>query len=190
LGTAVYSGCRMGELLALRWTDVDLERGSLAVRRTLIRVEEHRGVFGEPKTARSRRTVTLPAEAVDALRAHKVRQNTHRLQVPGYASGDLAFATGAGTPPNSGYITRAFKRALDRAELPRSIRFHDLRHFAGSLMLSAGIHPKVASERLGHASVAITLDLYSHVLEGLDRDAADKVQDALRGKTSLSGGHR
>ena len=94
---------------------------------------------------------------------------------------DLVFATQIGTPLGHRNVQRDFKKALARAGLPASIRFHDLRHFAATTMLAAGVHPKVASERLGHSQVGITLDLYSHVVEGLDADAAERIERAIRG---------
>jgi integrase len=111
-----------------------------------------------------------------------VRQEQDRGTLnPDYADYNLVFATRAGTPLRARNVQRDFKLALKRAGLERRIRFHDLRHFAATLMLSAGVHPKVASERLGHSTIGITLDLYSHVVESLDIDAAERMQRAIRG---------
>jgi integrase len=179
---AVYTGCREGELLALQWSDIDLDSGELSVRRTLARVKAGVPQFGEPKTNLSRRNIALPPEAVDALRKWRVQQNEERLVLgPDYADYGLVFSTQIGTALMPRNVIRSFKAALARAGLPRQIRIHDLRHFAATLMLAAGVHPKVASERLGHSQIGITLDLYSHAVKGLDVDAAERMQRALRG---------
>jgi len=184
---AVYSGCREGELLALQWHDVNLEHGSIAVRRTLISAKGGVPQFGDPKTSRSRRTVMLPSEAIAALRLQQARQNEdrHILGVD-YASYDLVFASRTGTPLMSRNVIRAFKATLARAGLSSDTRIHDLRHAAATLMLSAGVHPKVVSERLGHSTIGITMDLYTHSVEGLDVDAAARMQRAVRGDVSTT----
>jgi integrase len=157
---AVYTGARQGELLGLQWQDVDLVRGTITIQRTLLQSTKG-GVpaYAPPKTKRSRRTVTLPAEAVSALRTHRQRQLADRVLLgPDYAPYDLVFATSLGTPYGARNIGTYFKRVLVRAGLPSSIRFHDLRHGAATTMLAAGVPLKVASERLGHATTAITAD--------------------------------
>jgi integrase len=177
---AAYSGCRKGELLGLKWSDVDFARGTLTLRRGLTAVKNNEPIFSELKTDRSRRVVTLPSDAVDALRQHQARQAEHREKHGvNYAPYGLVFATEIGTPLTSSVVSKRFKTALARVNLPRETRVHDLRHFAATLMLAAGVHPKVASERLGHSTIAITLDLYTHAVEGLDRDAAEKMQEAM-----------
>jgi integrase len=177
---AVYSGCRLGELLALQWGDADLEQGTITIRRTLERVDGTTPVYGEPKTNRSRRTVALPTVAMDGLRRWRARQNEERLAVGAdFAGYGLVFSTELGTPLSGRNAHRLFKLALARAGLPSTVRVHDLRHFAATLMLSAGVHPKIASERLGHSTVGITLDLYSHAVQGLDVDAAERMARAM-----------
>jgi integrase len=186
---AVFSGCREGELLGLRWADVDLARGTLAVRRTLVDARGGAPRFGEPKTSRSRRTVTLPEEAVAALRAQRESQERERRRLgPDYAGYGLVFASHLGTPLLARNVIRSFKAALARAGLPSRYRVHDLRHAAATLMLAAGVHPKVASARLGHSTVGLTLDLYTHSVEGLDADAAERIQRAVRGPQPPEGG--
>jgi len=181
----VYSGCRLGELLALHWSDVALDRCSITIRRTLERVTGTTPVYGEPKTSRSRRTVVLPAVAIDGLRSWKADQNVERLATgENYASYGLVFCIEIGTPLSGRNAHRFFKLALARAGLPSSVRVHDLRHFAATLMLSAGVHPKIASERLGHSTVGITLDLYSHAVQGLDADAAERMAKAMEASRS------
>jgi integrase len=169
---AVTTGLRQGELLGLQWGDVDWQGQSLSVRRQLI---ENNGRFelAEPKTTAARRKVELPSMAVEALERHRVRLGA----VP--HSTKLIFTDSQGGPVRkSNLVRRSFKPLLERARLP-DIRFHDLRHTAASLALALDIHPKVISERLGHASVGITLDLYSHVLPSLQREAADRLDSLL-----------
>lgn len=181
---ALFSGLRRGELLALRWKDVDFEEGTVTVRQGL---QETRGElqpgkryrptileFKEPKTPKSRRTVTLDARAMASLKSHKAKQNSIRLRLEGgYAEDlDLVFCADDGKPLKPDTVSKRFAAAVKRVEIP-SIRFHDLRHSHATQLLRAGVHFKVVSERLGHASVAITLDRYSHVLPGMDRTAAD-----------------
>jgi len=142
------------------------------VQQTLERAGRHPR-FGTPKTARSRRTVPLPAELVALLRAWKAQQNQERLLLgPAYRDYGLVFPLPDGGPIDYHNLSRRdFARLTAQAGLPR-IRFHDLRHAHASLLLGANVHPKVVSERLGHASIGITLDLYSHVAAPLQRDAA------------------
>jgi integrase len=179
---AVYSGCREGELLGLRWEDVDLKGRALSVRRTL--VDAHGGVprFGEPKTRGSRRTLALPSEALEALQEQRRQQEgDRRAGGPDYAPYELVFASRLGTPLLARNVIRSFKAAVARAGLPSDLRIHDLRHASATLMLAAGVHPKVAAARLGHSAVGITLDLYTHSVAGLDSDAAERIQRAVRG---------
>jgi integrase len=185
--TAVYTGCRKGELLGLRWGDVNLDKGTLTVRRALI--DSRGGVprYAEPKSAQSRRTVSLPADAVLALRAHRDRQNFERQRLEeGWSDYGLVFASEIGTPLDQGNVTRRFKAALSRARLPLSIRFHDLRHASATAMLEAGIHPKAASARLGHSQIGITMDLYAHVMQEMDAVAAEKLGSVLRRSRAAS----
>ena len=186
---ALTTGMREGELLALRWRDVDLDKleaGELQVRGTLVYVPGDGHHIGPPKTARSRRRIDLDPEAVAALRRHKARQAQERLAAGavwahGAVAPDLVFCNEIGGPLDAvGLLRNRFHPLLERAGLPR-IRFHDLRHTAATLMLLQGINPKVVSERLGHASVAITLDRYSHVLPSMQRDAAKVLGRALFG---------
>lgn len=180
---AVYSGLRQGELLGLKWEDVDLDTGALTVRRILSRVRGAAGtepIFGEPKTKKSRRTVAVPAEAAQTLRMHRVQQSLERLAAgPAWAGYDLVFSTHLGTPLHARNVLRDFKKALARADLPETFRFHDLRHAHATLMLRAGVPMKIASERLGHSAISITMDLYTHAIQAMDREAADLVQQAL-----------
>ncbi len=176
---AVHAGMRQGELLALKWQDVDLENRRLSVRRT-ITVSEGRMLLGEPKTKKSRRTISLTDAAVRALRGHLARQLEWIEQVGDlYGDQGLVFASEVGTPLNpSNLRTRSFAALLGRANLPR-IRFHDLRHTCATLLLGRNVHPKYVQELLGHANIAITLDTYSHVIPGMGDQAARAMEDAL-----------
>ena len=178
---AVTAGMRRGELLGLRWSDVDLQNASVSVRRTLTRADNGRRLaFAEPKTKKSRRTIRLAEVAAEALEAHLERQ-LGEIEVIGdpYADQGLVFATGAGTPVNPSNLSqRSLAPLLKRAGLPR-IRFHDLRHTCATLLLSEGVHPKFVQELLGHATIAITLDTYSHVLPGMGDQTARAMQGAL-----------
>ena len=181
---AMYTGCRRGELLALGWSDLDFDRGTLTVRRNLVRVKDHAPQFGSPKSERSRRTISLPSVAVAVLRAHKAHQAQERLAARHWADNGLVFCTGVGTPLIRRNVTRDFKAALRRDGLPATIRFHDLRHAHATLTLRAGVPLKVASGRLGHGSVAITADLYQHWAADMDQDAAERTASAMH----ISGG--
>jgi integrase len=176
---AIYTGCRQGELLALAWSDVDLDGGTLTIRRNLVRAREQVPYFGSPKSETSRRTISLPAVAVDALRVHKSRQARDQLAARYWADYDLIFCTKLGTPLLRRNVNRSFSTALTRAGLPSSIRFHDLRHAHATLLLRAGVPLKVASGRLGHGSVGITADLYQHWAADMDSDAAERAAAAM-----------
>lgn len=176
---ALLSGMRPEEYLALQWSDVCLQRGAAQVRRALVRHKKSWS-FEEPKTARSRRTVFLPAPLVGKLAAHKRQQAIGRLKLgAAWHAHDLVFCGEQGTPhtiPNLTY--RYFRPLLEKAELPR-IRLYDLRHSCATLLLSENEHPKVVSERLGHASVTLTLDTYSHVLPTMQQGATARLEKLL-----------
>jgi integrase len=177
---AVTAGLRIGELLALRWQDVDLEASgaTLRVRRTKSTAKSG-PVFTTPKNGKGR-SIRLTRHAVEALKAHRATQNAERLKA-GVLWGDygLVFCTHGGRPLDSHNVARtSFKPLLKRADLP-DIRFHDLRHTCATLLLSRGHHPKLVQELLGHASVALTLDRYSHVLPGMGDQTAAAMEAAL-----------
>jgi integrase len=178
---AVTTGMRRGELLGLKWPDVDLEYGRLSIRRALIRAGNGgRVALAETKTRGSRRTVNLTQRAVEALRSHLERQLA-KIEAAGdlYSDEGLVFTTEAGTPINpSNLRQRSFAPLLIKAGLPH-IRFHDLRHTCATLLLSKGVHPKFVQELLGHASIAITLDTYSHVMPGMGDQTAAAMEDVL-----------
>ena len=172
---------RQGELLALTWEDVDLEAGMLRVRRTLT-CAGGKYSFAEPKTKKSRRSVRLTTGAVAALRDHLERQMGEMERLGSlYRAGGLVFANETGGIINpSNLRNRSFARLLKRAGLPTDTRFHDLRHTCATLLLSRNVNPKIVSEMLGHANIAITLDTYSHVLPDMQEKAAKALEEALR----------
>jgi integrase len=181
---ALGVGLRQGEILGLRWSDVDLTRGTLTVRHALARIES-RLVLVEPKSATSRRVVPLPAFVRDALRTHRDRQATEVLPLrpaPPDPFADLVFVTTLGTPLDGITVTRRFQRLLVTAGLPRQ-RFHDLRHACASLLLAQGVPARVVMETLGHSEISLTLNTYSHVMPSVGREAAERM-DELLGVTS------
>lgn len=176
---AVTTGMRRGEVLALHWKDVDLDCRSLSVAHTLEQTKTGGLVFKTPKTERSRRMIALPALTAEVLRQHRTRQAEDRLRAgPIWINHDLVCCRSDGMPFDPRQLSKTFAALSRRLNL--SIRFHDLRHTHISHLLKAGVHPKVASERAGHASVSITLDVYSHVLPGMQEDAANLINEALR----------
>jgi len=175
----VALGLRQSEALALRWTDVDLDNGTLTVRRGEHRVRGQGLVYEEPKADRSRRTLALPAPLVDALRAHRAAQLEERIAAGAlWEDHDLVFAQPNGKPIDRKADWRAWKAVLGEAGV-RDVRLHNGRHTAATLLLSEGVHPPVVMEVLGHAQMRTTTDTYSHVMPALGRDAADRMGRAL-----------
>jgi integrase len=182
---AALTGMRRGEVLGLRWADLDLDAGWLAVRQTLV-VVANQPQLSQPKTTRGRRQLALDPETITALRGHRRAQAAERLAAgPAWSDTGLVFTRQDGRPLHPEYVRRLFDRRINRVGLPR-IRLHDLRHTYATLALQAGVHPKVISERLGHTTVAITLDVYSHAIPALQQDAAMTVADLLRDVTALN----
>lgn len=182
---ALATGMRPEEYLALKWSDVDLQKGVAMVVRTLIWRKGGEWYFGEPKTARSRRAVPLPASVLVALQEHKRRQAVERLKAGAtYQNNELVFAMRDGRPILLRTLDRLhFKPTLKRAKLTESFRLYDLRHSCATLLLAANEHPKVVSERLGHAGITLTLDTYSHVLPSMQQAASEKLESILFEKT-------
>jgi integrase len=176
---AITTGLRRGELLGLRWDDADLDRGTLRVGRALVR-EGGRHVVGETKTRRGRRLVNLTPRTVAALKAHRRRQLEERMRLSDlYEDQGLIIASNVGTPLNpENLVKRFFKPLLKKAGLPE-IRFHDLRHTCATLLLGRGVHPKIVQELLGHATIAMTLDTYSHYLPSMGDQASGAMGDAF-----------
>jgi integrase len=175
---AVATGLRRGELLALRWQDIDLKMGVVQVVRSLEQTNE--GLrFKAPKTNRSRRPVVLPASVIDVLRDHKTRQAEERLLL-GQGKCELVFTRVDGRPIAPDTFTSWVARVAKRAGVAHIMPVHGLRHTHITNLLRANVHPKVASERAGHSSVGFTLDRYSHVIPSLQEDAALRIDAALR----------
>ena len=175
---ALYTGMRLGELLGLRWCDVDLDMASLSVVQALYK---RSGVckMVEPKSSRSRRRIALSPSLALLLRQYKADQQAQRILLgEPLADSGLVFSHIDGKPLDPGVVSHTFAKVLRKAGLPH-IRFHDLRHSHATLLLKAGIHPKIVSERLGHANIGITLDTYSHVLPGLQERAAERFDEML-----------
>ena len=177
---ALTAGMRRGELLALQWSDVDFGNGTLFVHRTVARVTGRGLVVGEPKSKSGRRRIVLPLVAVDALKEHRVRQQEMKLAAGSdWQDGDIVFCRKNGTFFEPNTMGEKLDRLLVQAGFPH-MRFHDLRHSAATILLAAGVHPKIVQERLGHSSVAITLDVYSHVLPSMQQETAKKIDDLFR----------
>lgn len=176
---ALLTGMRPEEYLALQWSDMDLERGTAQIRRALVRLKKSWS-FETPKTPRSRRTISPPPSLLKKLAAHKRKQAEERLRLgSAWHNHDLIFCGEQGMPhtiPNLTY--RYFRPILEKAEL-RRIRLYDSRHTCATLLVAANEHPKVVSERLGHASVTLTLDTYSHVLPSMQQAASEKLEALL-----------
>ncbi len=170
----VGTGLRPSEALALTWKNVDLAKGTLTVRHSLgWSKAEKRFLWNEPKTPSSRRTLPLPHGLSVLLSEHMTMQHEQGFD-------EMVFCSRTGNPAHQRTIVQeAFKPALDRAGLKSSTRLYDLRHTHATLLLLAGVHPKIVSERLGHSRIAITLDVYSHVLPNMQQEAADKLNALL-----------
>lgn len=172
---AVATGMRLGELFGLHWPDVDLGAGIVMVRRSLVEVHGKLHLL-EPKTKRSRRRIDLPQVAIDALKKHR-----QTMVEWGWGDTPWVFCNSHGGPLRRSHFHKdVFKPLLKKAGLP-DIRFHDLRHTSATLLLAAGVHPKVVQERLGHSQISVTLDTYSHVLPTMQKEAASKLDQMLGG---------
>lgn len=179
---AIETGMRPEEYLGLQWKDIDFENKALSVRRALVVKKGGGFIFTEPKTKKSRRSIPISNTLINALKTHRRRQLEERMKLgAAYQIYDLVFASEIGTPLLHGNLLRRhFKPIRDKAGLPK-IRLYDLRHTTATLLLSAGENPKVVSERLGHASIVLTLDTYSHVLPTMQKDATDKIEKLMSG---------
>jgi integrase len=168
--------------LALKWSDIDFEKPTATVQRVLIWRKGGGWYFSEPKTAKSRRTLPLPESLFIKLKTHKRQQSVAMLKLgQTYERNNFVFATDEGKPLRYGNLTkRHFHKILVKANL-KGFRLYDLRHTTATLLLSEGINPKIVSERLGHASIVLTLDTYSHVLPDMQKEASSKLGQVLFG---------
>lgn len=178
----VTTGLRPGEALALKWEDIDWAGRRLGIQRVLVRQDGKGWSLAEPKTDKSRRTVTLPESVLASLQRHRIRQAEEKLRAGAtYKDHHLVFANQLGGPLDYRVVMRRhFRRLLENAGLP-PIRPYDLRHTCATLLLAAGEHPKVVSERLGHSSTVMTMDVYSHVLPDMQQASAEKLERLLFG---------
>jgi len=175
---AITAGLRAGELLGLKWEDLDLEAGMLQVRRTLSETRSGR-IFEAPKSGKGRR-IRLTRKATEALRGHRKRQIEEKLQLGTlWQDNGLLFPSQVGTPIGGRNLIRHLKIRLGRAGLPSTFRFHDLRHTCATLLLRQGVHVKFVQELLGHGDVSLTLNTYSHVLPDMGDAAAGAMDEAL-----------
>lgn len=175
---ALTTGMRVGELVGLRWADIDLDRGLLSVRQAVARGEYGEYQIDTPKTARGRRSISISPADVQALKRHRAAQNEERLRAAEWEDNDLVFCNGRGRILRSTPIDRAFRRLTKETGLQK-IRFHDMRHTSATLMMFNQTNPKVAAERMGHSSTRILLDRYSHVIPTMQEDAAAKIEDLI-----------
>jgi integrase/predicted RNA-binding Zn-ribbon protein involved in translation (DUF1610 family) len=174
----IMTGLRRGEALGLQWADVDMEAGAVSIRRAWIPVN---GIaqMSEPKTRRGRRTIALDPATLEALKAHAARQADEQADwEDAWVETGFVFTREDGLPLHPWHVSKAFKVHLEAAKLPE-IPLHSLRHSYATLALSSGVNPRIVSGRLGHSTVALTLDVYSHVLPQQDRDAAEAIADLL-----------
>jgi integrase len=177
---AMGTGMRRGEILALRWQDVSLDHARLVVRRATEVTKEHGLRFKEPKSGKDR-VIDLPRLLVEELTRHKAEQAAQRLRVgPCWEANDLVICHEDGRPWQPDVLTAWFRDFIRTLALPH-IRFHDLRHAHATSLLASGVNVKVVSERLGHSTTKMTLDVYSHALPTLQREAADRIDEAMRG---------
>jgi integrase len=185
---ALALGLRQSEALALQWRDIDLLNNSLSVRRTIHRVKGGGLVYEAPKTKRSERTLALPLPLVAALHVHKAAQMGERMLAGSdwQNDDDLVFAQANGRPIDKKSDYDDWCRLLERAGV-RHVRLHDGRHTAATLLLSEGVHPRVVMELLGHSQMRTTMDIYSHVMPALAREAADRMGAVLLSPLATNG---
>jgi integrase len=178
--TLASTAARRGELLALRWRDLDLDAKRLRIERSLVSVRNELA-FSEPKTKRGRRSIALDSGTAAELRAHRARQSKERLALGlGRQSLDgLVFTDPLGQPVKPDSFSQFFKRRAERLKLP-TVRLHDLRHLHATMLLGAGANVKAVSERLGHASTSFTMDVYASSMPALDARAAEQVAALIR----------
>lgn len=171
----------------LRLTITDLERGTASIVQTLHRVRGQGMMFLPPKSAKGRRAIALDEDTVKLLKCHRAAQAESRLRLGEvYEDNGLVFAGPLGKPLDPSVLTRTWERLARKAGLG-PVRLHDLRHFHATMLLRQGVHPKVVQERLGHATISVTLDTYSHVVPGMQQAAAEAFAQAMNGVSARRG---
>ncbi len=171
-------GLRRGEVLALRWQDIDLEKGKVYIRKNMISVNKQ-VIFKDPKTETSSREIELPATLLKLLQIERKRYVANKLRLGAqFEDNDLVVCWENGKCIKPDTLSQKFRRLIEKIGL-KHIRLHDLRHTNATLMLSYGVNPKVAQQRLGHASISTTMDIYSHVTEKVEKEAADKLDKGI-----------
>jgi integrase len=179
--TTAMTGLRRSEVCGLQWRDIDLDGGVLSVRRAVVMVRGRPHVK-EPKTARSRRSVDLDARTVASLKDWRRRQLEDRLRAgEAWQVGDWVFTNELGELVNPEWVGKRFRRLIAGTDLP-TITMRQLRHSHATALLRAGVHPKVVQERLGHASIGVTLDIYSSVLPTMQREAVERLVDLIESR--------
>jgi integrase len=177
LTLAVATGMRRGELLGLRWSDIDFDEGSLQVRHTMDRAGKYGIIENDPKTETSRRKIILPGFVLDTLEQHRIRQAKMREEAGiAWKERNIVFSNELGGFTEPTHLQRRFKNLLKQANLP-AIRFHDLRHSTATILLGLNVPGKVVQELLGHSSISMTMDRYSHVLPSMQHDMRDKLDN-------------
>ncbi len=179
------SGCRPSEAIGLKWQDVSFKRGTVEIKRVVVWARTGGGwEFSEPKTAKSRRTIPLPTSLLAEIKKHRIKQLEEKLKLGvDWQDFDLVFPSQIGTPLTMSRITRVFKRIKVDMKLKKALRLYDLRHTTATLLLQQKVNPKVVSERLGHSTITLTLDVYSHVLPTMQAEATGHLEDMIFSKT-------
>jgi len=185
LTMAVVTGMRRGELLALRWSNIDFDRQTLLVLHTVDYISKYGYVETEPKTAAGKRVVSLPSFLIDMIKQHRVQQSELQLKLgESWENRDLVFPDLHGGYFNPNYLLKVFKKILKEAGIPH-MPFHDLRHSAPTILLSMGVNMKVVQELLGHSDISITLGRYSHVLPSMQKEVMDKWDHEFRDESGM-----
>lgn len=172
---AIYTGCRRGEILGLRWKDIDFNNNQLRLTQTL---KPRNRIKDGGKNENASRSITVSPFVISELEKHRIQIEKEKLKAEKYYDNDLVVCQKNGKPVSLGNFTKFWNRTIEKTEM-RRIRFHDLRHTCASLLLSAGVHPKVVQELLGHASIKITLDTYSHMMPNMQEDAVKQLDKLL-----------
>lgn len=182
---AAYTGMRKGEILGLSWDDINFDEMKLKINKTLYKIKGEY-LLQEPKTTHSVRTIYLDDDVIRVLKKQKVKQNLERMKYgPVYKKHNMVFAQETGEYVYPSAVNMLFTRFLKQLELPY-IRFHDLRHTHATILLQMGVNPKVVADRLGHSSVKITLDTYSHVLPSMQQDLSEQFSRTMKSGQNVS----